>query len=1009
MANRIPVSSRRASSSNPVARQVAFSGGLIAPALHGRVDYEKYGYALSRCENFFVRREGGVSNRPGTEYIASTKDHDKASRLVSFSFSSSQAFMLEFGEGYIRFYKEGSQVVVSSDDAVLWAATTYYLAGRVIRNSSSNVYYCSVAGQSGATEPTWGTTEGVEITDGTCKWVYIGALGCPYQVPTLSLGWQESQLSGLHFSQVGDEIVVTTNAVVSQVLRRYENLRWTIAEFSVGNALPVPTSLTIANTLVTASSGGYPYPARDWDWVVTSLDDDGRESAPSAKHSLLVGDGKALFPDCTPAKLTWSSGSSAASTLFPSTNAAVSGGGYTSPTNAMDDDSDYAEGLVDTGGADKEHKWTFAGDVATGTLYIAHSFVSEAWFNEEKMKMEDTTGYQAICVQQSGGAKVEVARRTHLSSRDVVIVEVPITSVDLDTLVVYAKTDNTDSGDAAGVRGRVHSIYFIAAGVVATRYNVYRGLNGVYGYIGTTEDEFFWDGLIAPQYGLAPPKEMDPFADPYSWPAASCVYEQRRFMGGPLENPLRLLASKPGEFENFDVTIPSQDDDSLDLILASRRYDGIVGLVPLQSSLLVLTAGGISVLSVGEGGVLTPSQFSLTHSYGVKCGSLQALVIGDSAIITDSTAQRIHKVSYSNEENAANAAEISILASHLFGGYQIVSWAWASIPFSALWAVRSDGKLLCCTYLPEHDMIAWSLHETDGEVESVETITEDGEDRVYMIVNRTIDGSTKRYVERLASRDAADLDIDDAIFVDCALRYDGYVSDGTTLTLTQNETTGEITATASASKFVSGDVGDHLYVEVSGEQIRIAITGYTSGTVVTGALLSALPDGVLTVAQSTWAIARSSFSGLSHLEGETVGGLADGAVIAEVTVSSGAISIGHKAAKLIVGLPYESLIRGLPLASVSHTLSMDTKKSLAAVTAMVHSSRGLWFGTDEERLVEHKQRSASDGFSIASPFTGVVRMAVSSAFAVDQAPIIKQVDPLPCTILCMECEVAYGG
>ena len=81
-------------------------------------------------------------------------------------------------------------------------------------------------------------------------------------------------------------------------------------------------------------------------------------------------------------------------------------------------------------------------------------------------------------------------------------------------------------------------------------------------------------------------------------------------------------------------------------------------------------------------------------------------------------------------------------------GDRIVSWAWASIPFSALWAVRSDGKLLCCTYLPEHDMIAWSLHETDGEVESVETITEDGEDRVYMIVNRTIAAQASRQRSR---------------------------------------------------------------------------------------------------------------------------------------------------------------------------------------------------------------------------------------------------------------------
>lgn len=86
---------------------VSLSGGEISPSLHGRVDLAKYQSSLKTCRNWLVEPFGGVKNRPGTRLIAETKTAGKKVRLVPFVFSQSQTYVLEFGQGYIRFYRGG--------------------------------------------------------------------------------------------------------------------------------------------------------------------------------------------------------------------------------------------------------------------------------------------------------------------------------------------------------------------------------------------------------------------------------------------------------------------------------------------------------------------------------------------------------------------------------------------------------------------------------------------------------------------------------------------------------------------------------------------------------------------------------------------------------------------------------------------------------------------------------------------------------------------------------------
>ena len=95
--------------------QPSFAGGEFAPSLYGRVDIQKYSIGCKTVRNFLIHKHGGASNRPGTKYIAETKDSAKKARLVPFEFSTVQSYAIEFGDKYCRFYMNGAQILDASD------------------------------------------------------------------------------------------------------------------------------------------------------------------------------------------------------------------------------------------------------------------------------------------------------------------------------------------------------------------------------------------------------------------------------------------------------------------------------------------------------------------------------------------------------------------------------------------------------------------------------------------------------------------------------------------------------------------------------------------------------------------------------------------------------------------------------------------------------------------------------------------------------------------------------
>ena len=94
--------------------QPSFAGGELAPALYGRVDIAKYHVGVRSGRNMFTHFHGGASNRAGLEYIGPCGQHDAAPRFTGFQFKTTDTYILEFGNLYMRVIRDGGYVLEDS-------------------------------------------------------------------------------------------------------------------------------------------------------------------------------------------------------------------------------------------------------------------------------------------------------------------------------------------------------------------------------------------------------------------------------------------------------------------------------------------------------------------------------------------------------------------------------------------------------------------------------------------------------------------------------------------------------------------------------------------------------------------------------------------------------------------------------------------------------------------------------------------------------------------------------
>jgi hypothetical protein len=147
---------------------------------------------------------------------------------------------------------------------------------------------------------------------------------------------------------------------------------------------------------------------------------------------------------------------------------------------------------------------------------------------------------------------------------------------------------------------------------------------------------------------------------------------------------------------------------------------------------------------------ITPSNFRIRRLSSVGASPLQPITAMDTVFFTDTSAKNVYEIVL-GESGTYQTFDLSLLASDITQS-GIIAHAWQQIPFKTYWCIVNNGYLCALTYLKNNDILAWSTHVVSGKntrVTSLTTIHEDRNDYVWIVVQREINGQTKRYIEYL--------------------------------------------------------------------------------------------------------------------------------------------------------------------------------------------------------------------------------------------------------------------
>lgn len=555
----------------------------------------------------------------------------------------------------------------------------------------------------------------------------------------------------------------------------------------------------------------------------------------------------------------------------------------------------------------------------------------------------------------------------------------------------------------------------------AQEYNVYKRKNGAYGLIGIAGSTQFDDIGQDVDISDSPPAARNPFSGTDNYPSAVTYFQQRLGFANTNNDPEKVWFSRTGQFKNFTANRPVQDDDAVTFTIAGRQVNAVKHMIDI-GKLIILTTAGEWAIEGDSAGILTPTEVNpKQYSYNGS-SSLAPLVIGGNALYVQGRGSVVRDLAFDYQVDGYRGNDLTIFSAHLFDGYTLTDWAYQQVPHSVVWIVRDDGKLIGLTYVREHQVVGWHHHDfDDGEVENVCVVPEGNEDAVYVTVKRTINGATKRYIERFNQRRIED--VVDAVFADSSASYDGR-NTNTSHTMTMSEYssggwlyTSTVTLTSSTSYFSSSEVGNQIHMVGSdGTKIRFTIDEYVSATVVRGRPNVTVPVTMQAAAISDWTRAVDEVTGLWHLEGKNVSVLGDGFVVASPnnaahnvrTVTNGTLALDKCYGVIHIGLPYTTDLQTLDIDSATTETLADKNKLVNRITMHVESSRGIFAGgeppsdDDEdplEGLTEYKPNNGENYDSPPDLLTETIQINIEPRWNANGRVFVRQVDPLPLAVL----------
>jgi len=451
-------------------------------------------------------------------------------------------------------------------------------------------------------------------------------------------------------------------------------------------------------------------------------------------------------------------------------------------------------------------------------------------------------------------------------------------------------------------------------------------------------------------------------------PRVSSVFQQRKVYAGFENDPLTVVGSKTGLYDDMDTSQVVSDSDSYEFELDSEEVSPIEWLSPSRAGMVLWSQSGLWKLTGSNADAITPQNaIADPQSYGGIRSDIPPLPIGTDILYAEAKSNTVRLLQYSDLTKVFAGQDLSLLANHLItSSNKIVSWDYAADPFKLIYCVREDGSIAVLALVRDQNVFGWSRFTTAGLYKQVSVLKEGDIDRVYTIAQRKIIGGADAYViERSIPRSFDS--VEDAWFLDAGLNLAVTTPDANLINLPNLTLSSSGSVTVSGGTYApgAGDIGK--VIRCNGGKFLVTaynagvytiqclrrMTGYTPETT-DGTDTLYIPSGKWTLDAEV-----SSVSGLLPYAGLTVKVFADGDVVPDAVVSAkGVVTLPAPASRVVIGFGYTAFAKPLPPTSTQVSLEGKLKKPVGA-TVRVFDTRGLAFGpsrTDLSKSVEFKDR-----------------------------------------------------
>ena len=494
------------------------------------------------------------------------------------------------------------------------------------------------------------------------------------------------------------------------------------------------------------------------------------------------------------------------------------------------------------------------------------------------------------------------------------------------------------------------------------------------------------------------------FSDYRGWPSAVAFHEQRLYYANTDSEPQKIWGSYIATYDSFDTTATT-DDYSLTFEVATEQRNEIRWLSSGNRSLTIGSIGGtFSASSSDSTEAIAPDNIVINRDTNYGVANLLPKRISSFLYYIQRDFSKLRELSYSFQIDSTVSSDMTLLAEHILkDGDSVVDLDHQQSPNDRIFCVRDDGEIAVLTRNPEQEVMGWCRFvagtdtTTTGKFESVAVIPKsEADDQVWVVVNRTIDGTTKRFIEYFTTEDLDD-DFD-------AVRVDSSVTLDSPITITGATTATPVVITAASHGFSNTDqikIDNILgMTELNGNTYYVA-----DKTDDTFELQSAVGTDLVGVGYTDYISGGevremvTAITGLDHLNGETVTVQADGYLPSTktYTVAAGAITISAKAAVVHVGLPYTGTLQLLKLSDGSPTGTGQTRtRRIFKGTLRLDRSQGLSIGRTTGTVDDLNYNDETDSEAL---FTGDMEKVFQTTWDKADEIYIKQTKPLPANIL----------